>query len=254
MNRKLLNGKHIKIYNKKHTSYKELRDKDFFAFLEKLTDTESKIIYTVLIETIRLISTRDKLPEKYIKKSLETLLRISETSFKISLNPTLKKELISLFLKEYNSRFYINYFRGDLVEYITMQLTKGNNVKSYHEPTFRYKKKPLVPKHIKGCDCLIDIVCVKKQINILSLYECKADIDNFIGPYKKKSKAFTHKLNYMDYLEMKIAKYTYNQKNSIGVSKHFVSLNSPSRDLPEKYKRYEILDILTLLRLGKATI
>lgn len=114
-----------------------------------------------------------------------------------------------------------------------MYLFKSSSSRTLHEPTFKHKKRILVPKYIDGSKCLIDIVKIIKSLNEIHLYECKADLNNFIK--KKKKPKFINKLNYTDYLEAMLTRYTYDSVNSIKVYKNFVSLNSPTKQIPNNY-------------------
>ena len=66
-----------------------------------------------------------------------------------------------------------------------MYLFKSSSSRTLHEPTFKHKKRILVPKYIDGLNCLIDIFKIIKSLNEIHLYECKADLNNFIKKKKK---------------------------------------------------------------------
>lgn len=255
----MLSTNYLRVKNKKHLSYRKLREQSYFEFLEGFkNDNEKRAILTALIELVRTISSNDKFTDVKVLTLAKIQMKISQKNFKVIFTEDILNQFADNFLTEYKKKNYIDFFRGNIVEYATVYMYKSTGSILLHEPIFSYKRKELVPKSVKGSDCLIDVVKILKPISEIHLYECKADLDNFIisGYNKsyKKRKSFIHKLNYMDFLEMKLNKFSFDMKTPITVKKNFVSLNTPTKNLPKRYSGYERIDLLVKIRLGKAQI
>lgn len=255
----MLSTKNLRVKNKKYLSYRKLREQSYFKFLEGFkSDNEKRAILTALVELVRTISSNDKFADMKVIKLAKLQMKISQKNFKVVFTDSILNQFAENFLDEYKKKNYIDFFRGDIVEYATVYMYKSTGSRLLHEPIFSYKRKKLVPKFVKGNGCVIDVVKVLEPINEIHLYECKADLDNFIisGYNKdyKKRRPFIHKLNYMDFLEKKLNKFSFDMKNPITVKKNFVSLNTPTKKLPKRYSGYERIDLLVKIRLGKAQI
>lgn len=250
---KLKNVKNLKIYHDNHFSFKNIKEESFFKILEEIKLEKQKIlIFTALVELIRSIGSNDKYTLPQISKLTTLQLNLAEANFKEKIADALKIKLINGFCNEYISGNYIDMFRGEITEYISMQLYKSSASRVLHEPRFKHKKKILAPKNVKGDGSLVDIVKIIRVYNEIHLYECKADLNKFIK--KKKTPKFINKLDYMDYLENKLPSYSFDKSTPIRVHKYFISLNSPTKNLPNKYRNYTKVDLLTQLRTGKNAI
>lgn len=248
------NVKQLRIYHKDHLSYKKLREKEFFSFIENLnSEKEKEIVLEVVLLLVRGINIFDRLTNTELTKKINLNFKLVEVSRRHELENSTKKSFITSFISVYRSKNYVNEFRGDIVEYIVVYLKKSSSSKLLHEPIFRLKRKRLVSSKVVGFDCLVDVVKISKKYHRMDLYECKANLDTCITYINKGKRKFKRKLSYMNALEYQLTKIHYNDNNDkVHVTKNLVSLITPRLSIPPKYKKFNQIDLLRDLKLGKA--
>lgn len=253
------NVEHLKIYHKEHLSFKTLKDKDFFSFIEKIPSKQEKeVLLESLILLIRSINIHDSFSDAEIDKRINLQIRLAEVSRKLKIGNSLKLTFLKLFKNAYRSTNYVDHFRGEVVEYLFIYLQKSSSSLIYHEPIFKIKRRRLIPRKVLGFDCLVDVVKISKGFNQVDLYECKANLNNSITDLSKKKSPkspFKRKLSYMNALETEIGKfYCDDCGTKVRVTKNLVSLIKPHKSVPPNYNGFNQIDLLRRFKLGQAIV
>lgn len=244
MQKKIKQSKNIKIYNKNHLSFKQLRDKDFFRFFYMNQAQFMKPLIETLISFVKEFNAQDVVDKKYIEDLLEEHYDLVEISYDVSLPEQIKKEMISQIFSIYKEGYQkYNDFRGEIVEYLIFYLEKDNQHKLFHEPTFYYKREKLFKVAFVGSECLIDLVKLNKRKHDITLIECKANLDIRIKNLGDKKDKFKNKLALMDALKNRLESYINFYGQNIHVKKVLATINYPQRNLPNKYKNYHFVDL-----------
>lgn len=251
-----LDVKNLRIYHKKHLSFKELKDKEVFSFIDNLsTKVEKDIFLESLILIVRSINVNDTLSDLEIDKRVENYIKLVEASRRQKIDDTLKNTFLFKLKTVYRGKNYKDHFRGDIVEYLMIYLQKSSSSKVLHEPQFKHKRRRLISKSYSGFDCLVDVVKISKTFNKIELFECKANLDNCITYIKSKKNHFKRKLNYMNALESELTKYYCCQGGEkVQVTKNLVSLITPKKTISPKYKRFNQIDLLRSFKLGQSIV
>ncbi|MGP4041878.1 hypothetical protein ACTWP4_18550 [Gracilibacillus sp. D59] len=235
--------KNLKIYNKKHKSFYNLKYKWFFGFFNyrgKIYINDSVIeLLTILVRDIN-IHDNIKKEELYdfIKDNVELIELQRDTKIK---KITVNKISNEIYKLSQNKKEFFK-FRGDLLEYLTVYILKTNKNSLYHEPVFYHKRKNLITKNFKGKDCLVDVVEYNQRDYNINFFECKANYNNAV-----RSKQFRKKLDYMDYVESKLTKYKNNDEEYIKVEKNILSIVDPIKPLPKGYQNYSVKNLISIM-------
>lgn len=239
--------KNLKIYHADHFSYKKLKSKPFFFFINR-TGQYKHTLLEALVNIVRDFNPHEKIDKIDLTISIEEYIDLAEVSNHIEVPAEYRNTFISKFIDAYYLKDYIDIFRGDALEFLMFYLENKSFNKLYHEPHFYNKRKRIPTKKFKGQNCLIDVVEQFKSKSYIKLIECKANLDNNIHSLKYKDK-FRKKLALMDALEEELLDYVDCDDNKMRVEKGLASIISPRITLPTNYKNYKIIDLYDLFRM-----
>lgn len=238
--------------------------KRFYEELNNLTSSLERLIliisYGVLIKERRETNELSEEELEEVTTELNWQIEITHNQLDkedviiyenlIKKNDRIMREFINIYK---NKNFYIDKFRGDFVEYAfheyLVQKREGQS-QIFHEPTIYYKQDKLVPENISGEACLVDFVEIREDECCFNLYECKANINNFISSNIEKLKQNTHhKLSYMNYLAQKVSSYYNRAGDLVKTNKYFISLKEPNNPIHYEYQSQQFVKIDLLLEM-----
>ncbi|MBE1557092.1 hypothetical protein [Sporosarcina limicola] len=244
--------KNIKIYNKKHISFKELKRTPFFSYFDKQSEYRLPL-FEALINIVRDFNPYDQTAFVEFEELTESHFEFAEINSSKDIPVDIKYEIIKQLYCIYQKREFLE-FRGNFVEYTMVYLEKSNESKIYHEPLFYHKRKKLFKREFPGCNCLIDIVKLHNTTKSISLIECKADLDVRIKRMNNKGDKFKNKLSLMNALENVLNEYSNFNQEKISVSKSLASIKAPIRRLPGEYKNFVYINLFDQFRLKKKNV
>lgn len=251
---RVLRFKHLNFKNKKALSFRKLKNTPPFIYMDK-DKTYFPRLFEGLVSFLQVWNSKSKLTEDIFKADLYDYIEEAEILSDIDVDPSIKTNVVnSIYIIYSGDRNKFNDFRGEIVEYLVVLLSKENKTKIYHEPEIKHKRDFLIQKQFLGRDCLIDVVNVHTRGHHIKLIECKADLDtqfkslNQRKKHNQKEIPFRKKINNMNYLANLLKNYQNENNEHIYIEKVFAAIKSPKRDIPSICGDYKIVNLLHLLQ------
>ncbi|KAA0958267.1 hypothetical protein FQ085_00715 [Planococcus sp. ANT_H30] len=244
----------LRFKNKNPLSYKVLKRKPPFNYIKK-HEPYFPTLMEGIVAFLQELNLATAISENFFKEELDSFIEEAEINSSVVVELRIKNLIIKETYNIYNlglDNFF--EFRGEILEFLVVNLEKEKTNKIYHEPIFNHKRTKLIQHQFSGEGCLVDVVNVHTKGLEITLIECKATLDNNIlalkngNPKSKKGISFLNKITYMDTVYNIIKDYEYEENEKIKVTKVFASLKDPKRDLPLQYQNFKIVNVLTLLQ------
>lgn len=242
-------SKYLKYKNQDIDCYDKLKAELLIKFVEKYP-ANYRTIFLVYVYFFKTFVPGDNLQRDDIEDYID--LALAEDS--LTMDNKIVEELLDLLCSLFVSDSFAKT-KGNILEYLTIQLENQNGYKLFLEPNIFFKKRNLLNRNSPYGRSYMDIFKINSFKTHVVLIECKSDINKQISHLiSRRNKKFFNKLNYIDNVERKISNMIGYNSTNVVVEKKITSYHKKTIDLPNRFKDYQIISIVDLMRLNSKTL